>query len=66
MNQNEALEEAVRRWGKKAHVRYRQGLIHDNGKPYAVGRWDGKMFDILGQGETWEKAFEEETQKRHP
>jgi hypothetical protein len=63
MNQNEALEEAVRRWGRDAHVRYYQGQIPKGTLPYAVGRWEGRTFRMYGQGHTWEEAFQEADKK---
>jgi hypothetical protein len=65
MNQNEAMEEAVRRWGKDAHVRYGQGQLSKDTMPYAVGRWKGKTFERYGQGQTWEEAFQD-ADKRKP
>ena len=59
MNQNEAMAEAVRRWGKDAHVRYRQGQLSKDMMPYAVGRWKGKTFERYGQGQSWEEAFQD-------
>ncbi len=58
MNEREAFEEAKRRWGKEAHVRYSQGKLADGARPYAVGRWIGRKFQVLGQGDSWEEAFQ--------
>ena len=59
MNECEAFEEARRRWGKDAHVRYRQGRLPQREKPCAVGKWVRTHFEMLGQGGTWEEAFEQ-------
>jgi hypothetical protein len=61
MSECEALEEAQRRWGREAHVRFRQGTMLEDMKPYAVGRWNGTKFQLLGQGESWEEAFQAAT-----
>ena len=66
MNQNEAMAEAVRRWGKDAHVRYRQGHLSKDMMPYAVGRWKGKTFERYGQGQTWEEAFQDADRSKTP
>jgi hypothetical protein len=58
MNEREALEQARRLWGKEAHVRYCQGQLPQGAQPYAVGRWIGRNFQALGQGESWEEAFQ--------
>ena len=63
MTQNEAMAEAVRRWGKDAHVRYCQGQMPEGTLPYAVGRWEGKTFRMHGQAHTWEEAFQEADKK---
>jgi len=57
MNEREAFEEARRRWGRDAHVRYSQGELPPGARPYAVGRWIGRHFQVLGQGDSWEEAF---------
>ena len=58
MNEREAFLEAQRRWGRDAHVRHLQGELSEGQKPYAVGRWLGRSFQMLGQGESWEEAFQ--------
>jgi hypothetical protein len=58
MSECEALDEARRRWGREAHVRLRQGTMLVDMKPYAVGRWHGTKFQMLGQGQSWEEAFQ--------
>ncbi|HEV3083553.1 MAG TPA: hypothetical protein VGY66_27480 [Gemmataceae bacterium] len=59
MNECEAFAEAKRRWGKEAHVRYSQGKLAEGAKPYAVGKWLGRQFQVLGQGDSWQAAFEQ-------
>ena len=58
MNEREAFLEAQRRWGRDAHVRRLQGELSQGQKPYAVGRWNGRSFHLLGQGNSWEEAFQ--------
>jgi len=59
MNEREAFEEAKRRWGKEAHVRYSQGKLPEGTKPHAVSRWIGRKFHVLGHGDSWEEAFQQ-------
>ena len=58
MNQREAFLEAQRHWGRDAHVRHSDGELSDGQKPCAVGRWIGRYFQMLGQGDSWEEAFQ--------
>ena len=58
MTECEALQKAVERWGKEAHVRYRQGRLLEGIEPYAVGQWLGRHFEQNGQGQSWEEAFQ--------
>ena len=58
MTECEALQESVRRWGRNAHVRYRQGRMLEGMEPYAVGQWLGHVFEQHGQGQSWEEAFQ--------
>jgi len=51
-----AVAEARRRWGKNGAISDR-ATNHPNCR-YSVGRVVmGLMFDVLGQGATWEAAF---------
>ena len=57
MTDKDAALEAVRRWGENGFVKHRRdglGL-----KPYAVGKQDGDLFLSVGEGTSWEEAFEE-------
>jgi hypothetical protein len=58
MSDAEALQEARRRWGDEAYVRHRTSNPLLPSRPaYAVGRQDGNLFDVRGQGDSWEEAF---------
>jgi hypothetical protein len=61
MTDKDAALEAVRRWGENGFVKHRRdglGL-----KPYAVGKQDGDLFLSVGEGTSWEAAFEEAGQR---
>jgi hypothetical protein len=50
--------EACRRWGAEAYVRHRRNDPLLPWRPdYAVGRQAGNLFDVRGQGDSWEEAF---------
>jgi hypothetical protein len=58
MTDEEALHEAFRRWGDEAYVRHRIGAPLLPERPaYAVGRQAHDLFDMRGEGDSWEEAF---------
>jgi hypothetical protein len=65
MTELEALEEAKRRWGENAYVRYRPGTLPAGVMPCVVGKRVGHgSFVVFGQGETWEEAFAHADKRR--
>jgi hypothetical protein len=64
MTDEEALREACRRWGDKAYVQHRtRDPLLPERSAYAVGRQAGKLFEVRGQGDSWEEAFADEDAK---
>ena len=68
MNQDQAVQEAKRRWGSSGHVRLRAASLYKGrGGPgrlaryrYVVGNGRlGTECSILGQGNSWLEAFED-------
>jgi hypothetical protein len=59
MTDKDAALEAVRRWGENGFVKHRRNGKILGLKPYAVGKRDGVLFLSLGEGTSWEEAFEE-------
>lgn len=52
MTQQEALQEAQRRWGQEAvAIAYPQGICEVNSNPYSKKPW------VYGTGNSWEAAF---------
>jgi hypothetical protein len=58
LTDEEALREGFRRWGADAYVRHRLSDPRLPGRPaWAVGRQAFSLFDVRGQGASWEEAF---------
>jgi hypothetical protein len=58
MTDEEALREAFRRWSNDAYVQRRpRDPLLPKRSPYAVGRQVGKLFEVRGQGYSWEETF---------
>ena len=58
MTDEQALREAFRRWRDEAYVRHRSRDPLLPWQPaYAVGRQQYSLFDVHGQGASWEEAF---------
>jgi len=58
MTDEEALEEARRRWGLNASIERWKNAYATPLMPCLVGRRVAHVFEILGEGNTWEEAFE--------
>jgi hypothetical protein len=58
MTHKKALREANRRWGDEGTICYRTGLLTKGRRLFMVGKRVGELFQIHGQGQTWEEAFE--------
>ena len=54
MTDEQAAQEAKRRWGKHGYVRHEAGSIQDR---FSVGVQDGVLFHRKGSGKSWEEAF---------
>ena len=54
MTHEEALQQAMRRWGDQGYVRHETGAIQER---FAVGIRDGVLFYVKGSGSSWEEAF---------
>jgi hypothetical protein len=59
MTDEEALEEAERRWPEDGAIRHWVPQRDVPTKECLVGRRIRGVFRVLGQGETWEEAFKE-------
>jgi hypothetical protein len=58
MTDEQALQEARRRWGDDAYVRHRINNPLLPWRPaYAVGRHAYSLFEVRGRGDSWEEAF---------
>jgi hypothetical protein len=57
VTQMEAFQEASRRWGEMADVRFYDEPPAAGWAACAVGRRSGEALQILGEGATWEEAF---------
>lgn len=58
MTDQEALQEARRRWGSKGSVIHHEGSLPPWAMPYTVGiRKDWLDFAAFGHGMSWENAF---------
>jgi len=59
MTDKEALQEARRRWGRRAAIIHRREWLPPWATRYAVGLRKGwGEFEIFGHGMSWEQAFE--------
>ena len=54
MTDEQAAQEARRRWGKQGYIRHDAGAVHDR---FSVGVQDGVLFHPKGTGKSWEEAF---------
>jgi hypothetical protein len=63
MTDDQALQEAQRRWGQNAHVRYDAGSAPDS---FKVGVRHGAIFHVKGVGESWEEAFRDANRRKTP
>jgi hypothetical protein len=65
MTKQEALQEARKRWGQNASIQHWPDAPAAPWKPFVVGLRTGRLFSILGEGQTWEEAFEKAERRRH-
>ena len=54
MTDEQAAQEAKRRWGKQGYVRHETGAMKDR---FSVGVQDGVLFHAKGSGKSWKEAF---------
>ena len=59
MTDEEALQEAERRWPEDGAIQHWIPHKAMPMKPYLVGRRIRGTFHVLGKGDTWEEAFEQ-------
>jgi hypothetical protein len=66
MTDEEALREAFRRWGDDAYVLHRPyDPLRPEQPAYAVGRQAFGLFEVRGQGNSWEEAFRDADAKHY-
>ena len=58
MTDDEARQEARRRWGARGKAERWQHQIGPIAKLFVVGRHVQFVFEVFGEGDTWEEAFE--------
>ena len=56
MTHNEALQQALRRWGEAGHVRHLEGETALS--RFRVGKQLADVFWVVGVGQSWEEAFQ--------
>ena len=58
MTDDEARQEARRRWGVSGKAERWQHKIGPISKLFVVGRHVQFVFEVFGEGDTWEEAFD--------
>jgi len=58
MTDDEARQEARYRWGAPGKAERWQQKIGPISKLFVVGRLADSVFEVFGEGDTWEEAFE--------
>ena len=58
MTDDEARQEARRRWGARGKAERWQHQIGPISKLFVVGRHVQFVFEVFGEGDTWEEAFD--------
>jgi hypothetical protein len=63
MTDNEALQEAKRRWGQNGHVRHDPDGTPDS---FKVGVRYVAVFHVKGVGKSWDEAFKDADRRKTP
>jgi hypothetical protein len=63
MTHEEARREARRRWGFYADVIHWDKAQALNWKPFVVGHRSNNVFEVYGEGDCWEEAFQKADQR---